>query len=113
MEAPEDLAGIADPDMLRVLRGILHSQRELLKRMETVESDLKFLTARVSGAFPGADGDAHRRAHEAMIERTAELRRLRVAIQEKTIGGLVWAAMIAVGLAMWKYIIGIIKGAAV
>jgi hypothetical protein len=51
--------------------------------------------------FPSSDVDGHRRAHEAMIERTSEIRRLRVAIQEKTISGLIWSGIVGIAVLIW------------
>jgi hypothetical protein len=65
--------------------------RELTQRVEKMET-----------AFPQKDYDGHRRAHEAFIERTAEIRRLRIVIAEKTIAGLVWAGMLALGMGFWE-----------
>jgi hemerythrin len=52
-------------------------------------------------AFPAEDAEGHRRYHEAIIEKTAEIRRLRQAIQEKTISGLIWAAIVWFGIAVF------------
>lgn len=54
----------------------------------------------VMTAFPGKDFEGHRRYHETMIEMLAERRRLRQAVQEKTISGLVWAGIVGVGVAV-------------
>jgi len=54
-------------------------------------------------AFPGGDIDGHRRAHETMIELLEERRKLRVAIQEKTISGLIWAAIVAGATAVYQH----------
>lgn len=59
-------------------------------------------------AFPGGDTEGHRRAHEAMIERTAELRRLRIAIQQKTLEGLVWAIIVGAGIVFWNWFLHLI-----
>lgn len=67
-----------------------------MTRLELVEKRLD----RVEQAFPAQDYDGHRRGHEAWIERTAELRRLRIAIQEKTIAGLFFAAVLWIGMAI-------------
>lgn len=61
----------------------------------------KLVSDHINKAFPGADADGHRRAHEAMIQLAEEKRRLRVAIQEKTLSALVWGAIIALALALW------------
>jgi hypothetical protein len=39
-----------------------------------------------------------------MIETLAERKRLRLAIQEKTISGLVWAGLVALGFAVFHEI---------
>jgi hypothetical protein len=52
-------------------------------------------------AFPGGDVDGHRRAHETMIELLEERRKLRIAIQEKTISGLLWAGIVAGATAIY------------
>jgi hypothetical protein len=67
------------------------------------ETDRKWLEA-----FPGGDAAGHRRFHEAIIENTAAKKRLAQAVMEKTIAGLVWAAMFGIGLACWKYFLGLI-----
>ena len=59
----------------------------------------------IFGAFPHGDFEGHRRYHETMIEMLIERRRLRQAIQEKTISGLIWAALVGVGIAVWHQII--------
>lgn len=73
---------------------------DLVTKIEQMASDIheiKGSLADYSKAFAGNDLDGHRRYHEAVIERTAELRRLRVAIQEKTISGLVWVVILWLG----------------
>ena len=52
-------------------------------------------------AFPAGDFEGHRRYHEVMIQILDEKRKLRMAIQEKTIGGLVWSALFGLGLLLW------------
>lgn len=63
--------------------------------------DIKAVMTTLNKAFPSGDIDGHRRYHEAVIERNAELRRLRVAIQEKTISGLIWIAIVWMGSRAW------------
>ena len=58
-------------------------------------SDIMAELKALRGAFPGGDIEGHRRAHETMIELLEERRKLRIAIQEKTISGLIWAALVA------------------
>jgi len=63
------------------------------------ELERKFLEA-----FPNGDWAGHRRYHEIQIELLLERRTLRAAVTEKTISGLIWAALVALGLATWQYI---------
>lgn len=96
-----ELPGV-DPAIVPVLRGLMRTQEEMVERMLALEKAARM-------AFPGGDAEGHRRAHEAMIERTAELRRLRVAIQEKTISGLVWAAVVGLGLLVYHGALEVVK----
>jgi hypothetical protein len=45
-----------------------------------------------------------------MIEGIDAKKRLREAIMQKTIAGLVWGAMIGLGLAVWQYLKSLLKG---
>lgn len=61
-------------------------------------------------AFPAGDLDGHRRYHEVQIQRLEETRRLRVAIQEKTISGLIWAGVVWVAYSAFHSVAEYIKG---
>lgn len=69
----------------------------LERRMDVVEK-----------AFPNDDPASHRRYHEELIEQNRDRKRLIAAVKEKTIAGLVWAGMIALGLACWKYFLTLV-----
>ncbi len=101
MSAEEDLERIQDPAIERVLRGILETQRDILARLQASEDAF---VAHLKDAFPASDPEGHRRYHELMIAELDERRKLRRAIQEKTISGLVWAVMVGIGIAAWKYL---------
>lgn len=83
---------------------------DLVTTIETMARDIhdikKNMADLSSTAFPGGDVEGHRRYHELMIERNMELRRLRIAIQEKTLSGLVWVLIIFLGLCVLSYITG-------
>lgn len=81
------------------------------ERLAALEHWRKDLELRFAEAFPGGDYLGHCRYHALMIERNEELRRLRAAILEKTIAGLVWAVIVGAGIAAWHYIVSLIKGA--
>lgn len=59
-----------------------------------------------NSAFPGGDIGGHKRYHEAVIERTAEMRRLRVAIQERTVTSIIWALCVFLALCVYAYCTG-------
>lgn len=67
-------------------------------RITTVETDMRALKS----AFPAGDTDGHRRYHELIIEEIDAKKRLRHAIIEKTIPGILWAALVWVLFACWN-----------
>lgn len=97
-----ELEGIEDQAAAAVLRRILASQRALISRFDAFEQ-------RFSGAFPGGDSEGHKRAHEAMIADIQARRDLAKAVKEKTISGLIWAGIVALGAAVWQYIKGLLR----
>lgn len=58
---------------------------------------------RFAEAFPGADHVGHCRYHTLMIEDIDSRKKLRQAVVEKTISGLVWGAVVGIGAAVWNY----------
>jgi hypothetical protein len=87
-----ELEAIADTHVVHVVRQLADAHHELTIRVAAVEN-----------GFPGGDAEGHRRAHETMIEELEEKRKLRRAVQEKTISGLVWMFVVACGTALWNY----------
>jgi len=96
-----DKEDINNPAVVHVLHQIDEHASETNLRLGSMEAKLD----RVAGAFPASDFEGHRRYHETMIEMLAERRRLRIAIQEKTISGAIWAGIVFLGVASWKYLI--------
>lgn len=99
-----DETAIGNSAMIKVLRHID-------ERLTSIEGSL----STIYKAFPnGDDGrpdiEGHCRYHKTMIEMLEERRRLRKAIQEKTISGLVWAVLVGIGIAVWHEIQTIIAG---
>lgn len=76
------------------------------QRVETLERKVDGLVL----AFPGGDVEGHRRYHEMLIEGLEEKRKLRRAIQEKTISGLLWSVIVFMGVALWTYVKTHIRG---
>lgn len=98
--------------LVRVIEEIRDTYKELadgqaaiLKRMDSSDDRHEatdHAIAILNNAFPGRDTEGHRRYHEVQIEMLHEKRRLRQAIQEKTISGLVWCAIVFLGFCMIK-----------
>lgn len=84
--------------------------QELVETIEAMALDIhsikKSMSELTNSAFPGGDLAGHKRYHDLVIERTAEIRRLRIAIQEKTLSGLVWAFIAFMGLCVFKTVAG-------
>lgn len=55
----------------------------------------------IESAFPHQDFEGHRRGHEALIENVEWKKKLYFLILEKAFSGVVWAGMVALGLAIW------------
>lgn len=75
--------------------------------MDTISGDVHDIKKSLGDllkAFPAGDLDGHRRYHDAIIERNHEIRKLRYAIQEKTIFGLLWLALGLIGASVWFYV---------
>lgn len=70
---------------------------DLERRMDAVEK-----------AFPNDDPQSHRQYHEALIDQNRDRKKLIAAVKEKTVAGLVWAIMLGIGIACWKYFMGLI-----
>lgn len=102
--------------LLKMGAGTLDRLAELDERMKKIESQLSELSYRVeaverkfSSAFVADDPAGHKQFHAEYIERTAELRKLRTAIAEKTLSALVWSGIVFIGLSSWNHVLGIIK----
>lgn len=80
-----------------VLQAILEKLNETIACVRKLEEQV----AAINSGFPAGDPESHRRYHETIIEDLAERRRLRQAIQEKTISGLIWAALVGLGATVW------------
>jgi hypothetical protein len=80
------------------------------ERIDQLERWREDMERRFAEAFPGGDHVGHCRYHQLMIEGIDAKKRLREAILQKTIAGLVWGAMIGLGLAVWQYIKSLLKG---
>ena len=85
--------------------GLRHNQRSLAELIESLQrrhEDYDRRILELNEAFPDKDKGAHLRYHNSLITKNEELRRLRIAIQEKTITGLVFGALVWIALAAWN-----------
>lgn len=78
--------------------------RETVQKMSADIGEIKDTLQDLLKAFPAGDLEGHRRYHDAMIERNHEIRKLRYAIREKTIFGLLWLALGLIGTSLWFFI---------
>ena len=85
--------------LVQVLKQIDCHATETNERLSSIEDKVEA----VCGAFPNADYAGHKRYHETMIELLNERRKLRVAIAEKTISGLIWSGLVLVAISVWHY----------
>ncbi len=79
---------------------------ERVDELERWRSDME---KRFADAFPGGDHVGHCRYHELMIEDISARKRLHQAIMEKTISGLVWAAVVGMAIASWHWLKAALK----
>jgi hypothetical protein len=79
------------------------------ERLDTLERWKDDMERRFAEAFPGGDHVGHCRYHTLMIEEIEGRKRLRQAVMEKTVAGLVWSAMLGIGIAAWQYIKTMLK----
>lgn len=71
--------------------------------MDSAEFRLDEIERQFKEAFPSGDYAGHKRYHEIQIEILLARRRLIAAVTEKSVSGLVWGLMVAIGLAVWGY----------
>lgn len=71
--------------------------------LDAVNRRVDDLERRFAEAFPGGDHVGHCRYHALMIEDIDGRKKLRQAVIEKTISGLVWSAVVGAGIAVWNY----------
>lgn len=79
-------------------------------RLDSLERWREDVEKRFADAFPGGDHVGHCRYHQLMIDDIDARKRLRQAVIEKSIAGLVWGGLVFLGLAAWTYIKSQIKG---
>lgn len=79
------------------------------ERVENLERWRVDMEKRFADAFPGGDHVGHCRYHALMIEEIEERRKLRRAVQEKTLSALLWSIIVGVAIAVWHYAVDFIR----
>lgn len=81
-----------------------HRQRDevFLRMLQEQAEKLDTMAKTLVGAFPGGDGESHRRYHELVIKREERKEKLHQAIIEKTLTSLIWALLVSLALAVWN-----------
>lgn len=74
---------------------------QLENSIHELSGDVKMLSDTVTKAFPAGDIEGHRRYHEVMIADLESRKKLTQAIIEKTVSGLIWSAVVGIGIAVW------------
>ena len=101
------------PHLGKVIGELLEGKREILTKLDEMEKrqviDRLDIDA-MAKAFPSKDFDGHGRYHQALIENTEERRRLRIAIREKTISGLIWSAIVWGAAQIWNHLPKLFEG---
>lgn len=87
-----------------------HNQVMTDERLDSLERWRDDLEKRFAEAFPGGDHVGHCRYHKLMIDDIEAKKRLRQAVMEKTIAGLVWGMLAGLAIAVWQYVKAQIKG---
>ena len=84
----------------RIRLRLAENATEERRKMESHFADLKKL---LMSAFP-AGPEKHFEYHQEQIEFMRERRELWRSLREKSLAGLVWAGILAVGSALWHYV---------
>jgi len=77
---------------------------DILSAQSAQLASLEELMVKFATAIPGGDAEGHRMYHELVIKREQKKLARTEAIIEKSLAGLVWSGLVAVGSAIWYYI---------
>lgn len=78
------------------------NQQELARALEEVNRAIHELSRLVKAGFPNDDPHGHRRVHEGYIEEAEARKKLKAAVLEKTLSGVLWTGMAGLGMALWE-----------
>ena len=75
-----------------------------LKHIAKLEERIEDLEEGMKRIVPNQDYEGHSMYHQMLIDKERRRAKLVDSIVEKTLSGLIWSAVLAVGLAVWSYI---------
>ena len=90
-----------------ILNKVVKLEENVSKTEKNLESHIVQTNTKIENiqkGFPGGDPESHRRYHETQISILEEKRKLRQAISEKTISGIIWSLIVFLGVAIWTAI---------
>ena len=96
---PIDVAKFVDARVVTGNRVIL---KHIDKRFEEVQKQIRDMHKCILSAYPDNDPGAHRRAHEAMMNSAADIRKLKFRVLATTLGATVLGACSFVGFAVMR-----------
>ena len=79
------------------------------ERLDSLERRMDIVEKWQKDAVPNGDHVGHSRYHQLMIDDIEARKKLRQAVLEKTVAGLVWAVIVFAGVMALSYIKGFIK----
>ncbi len=75
-------------------------QEAILAEMRSGNEELRKL---ILAGFPDSDPAGHRKHHEESIEFYKDMKDLAKEVRNHTVKGVIWAALILVGLSLWQF----------
>ncbi len=103
----EEAKKLGGDALVEAIQNLIDGQEQILTKLDDIEKENlanKNQIENIVKAFPNNDYEGHRRYHQTLIDILEEKRKLRIAIQEKTLSGLIWWLLIFFGLSAWEYI---------
>lgn len=92
-----DESQIGNSAIVHVLKQLDEHALGTNNRLSSIETKMEVIVS----AFPANDFEGHRRYHQALIDVLEAKRAFYRSVKEKTLTGLIWAAIVWIGLAAW------------
>lgn len=103
----EEAKKLGGHQLVEAIDSLIQGQAQILAKLGHIEkenaNDKNDIT-NIMKAFPDQDYEGHRDYHQTLIDILEEKRKLRIAVQEKTISSLLWLFIVFIGLSIWEYL---------